>query len=192
MTRTADLSTTNHPYRARDLLLAPGLLSLARVPLAAAFVCVASRPKAALVVLVLAGITDVLDGWLARKLAQATPTGALLDGIADKVFVAAVVGVLAFTGRLSLPGIAMLTTREVGELPLALWVASSAKRRHALAGHPTANAPGKLATLLQFAAVASSLVAAPITGGLLIATAATGAASAILYWAKTISTVDRA
>ena len=34
-----------------------------------------------------AGATDWLDGYLARRLGQATPLGALLDPIADKVLV---------------------------------------------------------------------------------------------------------
>jgi phosphatidylglycerophosphate synthase len=60
-------------YRARDLLLPPSLVSFARIPLAAAFVGFAHQPSWALGVLLLAGITDVLDGHLARRLGQATP-----------------------------------------------------------------------------------------------------------------------
>ena len=36
----------------------------------------------------LAGITDILDGYLARKLDQTTPFGAFLDPVADKIMVA--------------------------------------------------------------------------------------------------------
>ena len=36
----------------------------------------------------LAGITDVLDGYFARKLNQSTPFGAFLDPVADKIMVA--------------------------------------------------------------------------------------------------------
>ena len=34
------------------------------------------------------GISDIADGWLARKLKCATKTGALLDSLADICFVA--------------------------------------------------------------------------------------------------------
>ena len=42
---------------------------------------------AALLGFLAAGATDWLDGYLARRLGQATPLGALLDPIADKVLV---------------------------------------------------------------------------------------------------------
>jgi CDP-diacylglycerol--glycerol-3-phosphate 3-phosphatidyltransferase len=42
---------------------------------------------AALVCFLLAGLTDWLDGWLARRWQQVSPFGALLDPIADKVLV---------------------------------------------------------------------------------------------------------
>jgi len=36
----------------------------------------------------IAGITDILDGYLARRLNQSTPFGAFLDPVADKIMVA--------------------------------------------------------------------------------------------------------
>ena len=42
---------------------------------------------AAAAVFVLAGITDWLDGWLARRLNQISPFGAFLDPVADKLMV---------------------------------------------------------------------------------------------------------
>ena len=48
----------------------PDLLSLVRLPLGVAFVPLAGRPTAALAVLALAAVSDVLDGWLARRRPQ--------------------------------------------------------------------------------------------------------------------------
>lgn len=62
-------------YRARDLLLPPSLLSMARVPLAVAFVLWLNHPWVELAVLALAGATDVADGWWARRFGQVTATG---------------------------------------------------------------------------------------------------------------------
>ena len=92
-------------YRARDLLLPPGWVSLSRVPLAVAFPFVEESAAASLVVLSLAALTDVVDGYLARRLDMATPTGAVLDGITDKLFVATVVvSLVAVSCRCLRPG----------------------------------------------------------------------------------------
>ena len=40
------------------------------------------------VIYALCGISDMVDGWLARKLQAETKTGAILDSVADIVFVA--------------------------------------------------------------------------------------------------------
>ncbi|HEY8077432.1 MAG TPA: CDP-alcohol phosphatidyltransferase family protein, partial [Labilithrix sp.] len=68
----------------------PNVLSAMRIPLAALFPFVVTRPALAIAVLAAAALTDVLDGWLARRLGEATPTGALVDGIADKLLGASV------------------------------------------------------------------------------------------------------
>ncbi|MGE3303419.1 MAG: CDP-alcohol phosphatidyltransferase family protein [Hyphomonadaceae bacterium] len=51
----------------------------------------------ALALFALAALSDALDGWLARKLAAATPLGAALDHAADKALTAAVLLALAVT-----------------------------------------------------------------------------------------------
>jgi CDP-diacylglycerol---glycerol-3-phosphate 3-phosphatidyltransferase len=186
------MSPTGH-YRARDLLLVPGLLSLARLPLAMLFPFVARVPVFALVVLLVAGFTDVLDGWYARRYKQTTPTGAVVDPITDKLFVASVVTTLLARGQLSPEGVLMLAAREIGELPLVLWFAASHTVRHARAAKASANLPGKTATLLQFLTTALALFGSPYVKGLLIATAVTGAVAAIAYWTREIVALrDRA
>ena len=46
-------------------------------------------PRAAAVVFLLAALTDVLDGLIARKLNQRTPLGSFLDPMADKILLTA-------------------------------------------------------------------------------------------------------
>ena len=48
----------------------------------------------------LAGLTDFFDGYLARHLNQGSSFGRVLDPIADKLLVGAVIVMLAYTGRL--------------------------------------------------------------------------------------------
>ena len=49
----------------------------------------------------LAGFTDFLDGYLARRLKQGSSFGRVLDPIADKLLVGAVIVMLAYTDRLN-------------------------------------------------------------------------------------------
>ena len=66
-----------------------------------------------LAVFVVAAVTDYFDGWLARKLDATSPWGAMLDPIADKIAVAAVVvGIAPFAPAMAIPGVLILF-REV-------------------------------------------------------------------------------
>lgn len=169
-------------YRAGDVLLGPTLLSLARLPLAAVFPFVVDRPVAATLVLVLAGVSDVLDGWWARRAGLVTPTGAVLDPIADKIFVITVVVSLVVSRHLDPSSVAWLSTRELGELPLVLWLLFSRDARLRRAETPNANLLGKLATTLQFATVGCALWRRPETDLLVPVTAVCGIVAAAGYW----------
>lgn len=171
-------------YRARDLLLVPSLVSLARVPLAVAFPFVHDRPWVALAVLVAAGLSDLLDGWWARRFDQATATGAVVDPITDKIFVLTVVFTLMAVDKLSIVSVLLLSTREIGELPLVVWLSLSRDARQKRKDHPKANLPGKIATALQFATVVAALFGSPSTPLLVGVTAAAGVVAAVVYWAR--------
>lgn len=54
----------------------------------------------ALGILMLGGVSDGLDGWLARTLNQRTPLGAYLDPIADKLMLSSSYFVLALKARI--------------------------------------------------------------------------------------------
>lgn len=174
-------------YRARDLLLPPGWVSLSRVPLAVAFPFVEESAAASLVVLSLAALTDVVDGYLARRLDMATPTGAVLDGITDKLFVATVVVSLVASGRLPAWGVVPLAMRELGELPLVAWWLVSRPQRKTKADEPKANWIGKAATVLQFVTVVACILGTPAEAPLLMATGVTGAIAAAFYWRRELS-----
>lgn len=172
-------------YRLKDLLLLPNLLSGARLPLAVAFPLASGHASLALGVLGLAGLTDVLDGHMARRLGQATPLGALVDGISDKVFAASVLGTLVATGMLSPLGALMLATRELAELPLAIRVLASRRARLTEIDR-RANKLGKVATVLEFATVVAVIVHVPWRAGLLAGTAAVGVAAGVAYWVREV------
>lgn len=94
-------------------------MSLARVPLAIAFPFAPSAPIA-FAILVASGLTDVADGWYARRYGQVTATGAVVDPITDKLFVATVVITLLVRSKLAWWSLLLLGTRELGELPLVI------------------------------------------------------------------------
>src|SRR2546426_565143 len=72
-----------------DLRAIPNLLSLARVVLiyVALGLLYAGRPVIALGIGFIGGISDYLDGYLARRLGQSTRVGALIDQAADVLFI---------------------------------------------------------------------------------------------------------
>lgn len=175
--------------RFRPLLSAPALLSLARVPLAACFALLVDLPAAAFAVLLMAGITDVLDGWMARRLGLVSATGAVLDPITDKLFVLTVVVTLAVTDKLSVFDVLWLSTRELGELPLVVWFMLSRRARAARADHPSANLPGKLATLLQFIAIGWALFHGPHLALWIALVAGAGVVAAFSYWRRALKNV---
>jgi cardiolipin synthase (CMP-forming) len=166
------------------LPLLPSLVSLLRVPLAAVFPLCIERPALALAVLLAAGASDVLDGWIARRFNQATPAGAVIDPISDKLFVGVVAITLLATDRLSPFQMVLLASREIIEFPLLLWWIFSPRHRNGRARNPTANLPGKFATVVQFAAVGSAVLGSSATGALVFAAALSGGLAGAAYWRR--------
>lgn len=144
------------------------------------------QPFVALVVLVAAALSDVLDGWVARRYQMVTATGTALDPITDKLFVLTVALTLVFHRNLSPLAVVLLSTREIGELPLVIWLASNRGARAARTRQATANGLGKLATALQFVAVAWALFRAPRLNVWLWVAASVGTVAALNYWRRAI------
>jgi cardiolipin synthase (CMP-forming) len=67
------------------------MVRLAGVPLFLWLVLGPELDALALVVLMVAGVTDFLDGWLARRLDQFSTLGEILDPVADRLYILAVV-----------------------------------------------------------------------------------------------------
>lgn len=168
--------------RSRDLISVPGLLTLSRVGFAVVFPFVAHRSLIALAVLVAAALSDMLDGWYARRFHRCSVTGAVLDPITDKLFAASVVVSLIVVGRLHVAWAALLFIRELVELPLTAWLALDARAKRVHADELHSNLLGKATTTIQFAALAALLLdQRTIFFVTLTATAVVGAVSAGSY-----------
>src|SRR5260370_15850198 len=75
--------------------------------------------KWALAVLILAGLTDGIDGLLARRLNQKSSLGAILDPIADKLLLSSSFFVLALKGKLHWWLTILVLSRDVLILTIA-------------------------------------------------------------------------
>lgn len=77
------------------MLNLPTILTFSRIVIILPFVLVASRnPFLGALLFSIAALTDLLDGYIARKSKQVTRAGILLDPIADKLLVIAALIVL--------------------------------------------------------------------------------------------------
>ncbi|MBQ4812421.1 CDP-diacylglycerol--glycerol-3-phosphate 3-phosphatidyltransferase [Pseudoalteromonas luteoviolacea] len=78
----------------------------------------------------LASITDILDGYLARKLNQSTPFGAFLDPVADKVMVSVALVLIAahYQNVLVTLAAVIIISREIVISALREWMAGIGKR----------------------------------------------------------------
>jgi cardiolipin synthase len=119
----------------------PNVLTLSRIAAIPVLIVLASLrlpagDLAACVVFALAGITDYLDGRLARSRQQFSDLGRMLDPIADKLLVGAVLIMLAGDGRLGswglYPAIVIMCREILVEIRVGLPVTRLAKWKTAV------------------------------------------------------------
>ena len=104
--------------------------------------------KQALVLLVIAGLTDLLDGFLARRLHQQTRIGQYLDPIADKLLLSTLFMVLAILHLIPWKFTVVVFSRDIGILGVSAVLFAIAGLRDF---RPSIF--GKVNTLSQIAAV---------------------------------------
>ena len=136
----------------------PNLLTWARIVLIPLFVGVfytpghwmnpAEQNTAATLIFILAAVTDWLDGWLARKLDQASAFGAFLDPVADKFLICAALIVLLKLDRVDALVALIIIGREIAISALREWMAQIGASR-SVAVHML----GKLKTTSQMVAI---------------------------------------
>lgn len=133
----------------------PNALTIGRLVLVPVFVVLVvvadgghSWPAA--IVFGTAGITDQLDGWLARRWQVKSQFGKVADPLADRLMIDAAVLLLWLASRLPWPALALILARDS---LLAAGYKVVAPRGYEL----SVNALGKLATWVLYAALASVL-----------------------------------
>jgi cardiolipin synthase len=140
---------------------APNLLTLSRIFLAPFLVSAILDNHYALSfgLFVAAGLTDLLDGLLARLLKQYTMLGQYLDPVADKLLLSTLFLVLTYKNLIPARVTAMVLGRDVGILLVAAILYATVGRREF---RPSIF--GKCSTLAQIAAVAAVLFQAMLLG----------------------------
>ncbi|CAA6819468.1 MAG: CDP-diacylglycerol--glycerol-3-phosphate 3-phosphatidyltransferase (EC [uncultured Thiotrichaceae bacterium] len=137
----------------------------------------------ALICLVLAGLSDGLDGFLARRYGWFTSLGAVLDPLADKLFIIALIIVFAMKGHVPLWLMWLVIGRDIVIVSGALiyrWVTGVLEMKPLFIS--------KLNTALQILLLAATLMhvglyalAPEIREGLQLLVAATSLLSGLMY-----------
>ncbi|NRB38549.1 MAG: CDP-diacylglycerol--glycerol-3-phosphate 3-phosphatidyltransferase [Pseudomonadales bacterium] len=133
----------------------PNSLTLFRILLIPVFVIIFYLPfhwsyVVSGLVFFVAGFTDILDGYLARKLNQSTPFGAFLDPVADKLMVAIALGLLIerfHDWTFTIPAL-IIIGREIVISALREWMAEIGKRTSV-----AVSMVGKVKTFCQMATI---------------------------------------
>ena len=159
------------------LITLPNAVSMSRLLLAAGFVAM-REPAARVALLLIASVTDFLDGWLARRRKAVTKTGALIDPIADRLFVFTAVCTFLIEGAISTASYFILISRDLATA-IGFLVARSVPRLRSVEFR--ARWLGKLVTVLQLVTLIAVIIAPAAVPPLVIAVGATSAASIADY-----------
>lgn len=146
--------------RSNPLRSAPNLLTLLRICMAPFLVAaiLESHYLLSFVLFVIAGLTDALDGTLARVLKQRSMLGHYLDPVADKLLLSTIFLVLLHKSLIPITVTVLVFGRDVGILLVAAILYAAVGRREF---YPSIF--GKANTLAQIAAVAAVLLHQLIT-----------------------------
>lgn len=101
--------------KAKDFLTIPNILSLFRIVLIAPFVYffLEKNYVVAAVMLIISGLTDACDGFIARTFNQVTELGKMLDPIADKLTLIAIMVCITIFTPIVLPVMIIMILKDV-------------------------------------------------------------------------------
>jgi CDP-diacylglycerol--glycerol-3-phosphate 3-phosphatidyltransferase len=151
-----------HPPRREQVLNLPNLLTLVRIGSVPVLVLLLYMPgegwsPLAAAVFFVAGLTDLLDGWLARRMKSVTLLGQYLDPVADKLLISSILIMLTALGRVPAWMTILIICREIAVTGM-----------RALAANHNFTVPsdlwGKAKTTLQMLGVFLILLQRPLAG----------------------------
>lgn len=127
----------------------PNILTIARFLLVPTYLIIyfsdiPSKLYWSLAIILLAGVTDVVDGYLARRYGLVTELGTLLDPLADKLMIIAVFLSLLITHKISLWAAVAVFLRDLSMIVFSTFFHFQGKKT------VPANLMGKLTTVLFY------------------------------------------
>ncbi len=142
-------------HRLNPFRSAPNLLTLMRICLAPFLVAaiLEGHYQLSFILFIVAGLTDGLDGFLARWLKQRSMLGHYLDPVADKLLLSTLFLVLMHQGLMPVTVTVLVFGRDVGILLVSALLYAAVGRREF---HPSIF--GKANTFAQISAVAAVLL----------------------------------
>jgi len=156
----------------------PNAISLARIALIGVFgaLLVAEQDAWAIVALALAGVSDFLDGYLARRWNQVTQVGRILDPAADRLLTVVVVVGLAVRGIIPWWLLVILMARDL-LVAIALLIGRSRGIQP-----PHVTFVGKAATAALYVALPLAFLAYDRWDGIHLAAIVLACVASALYW----------
>jgi phosphatidylglycerophosphate synthase len=159
------------------LFTLPNTVSLSRVVLALAFVLV-SDPWDRIALIAVAGFTDFIDGWLARHEKSESTAGALLDPLADRIFVFVAISTYLVEGLLTTGQYFVFLTRDLATAAGFIVAKIIPTLRPAVF---RARMLGKIVTVLQMITLVTIIVLPETTRFLILAIGLVSLASIVDY-----------
>jgi CDP-diacylglycerol---glycerol-3-phosphate 3-phosphatidyltransferase len=159
------------------LFTLPNTVSMSRLVLALAFVLV-SGPWERIGLIVVAGFTDFIDGWLARHEKAETTAGALIDPLADRVFVFVAISAYLVEGQLTTGQYFIFLARDLATAVGFLVAKVIPTLRPAVF---RARMLGKVVTVLQLITLVAVIIMPELTQLLVLTVGAISAAAIVDY-----------
>ena len=161
----------------RALFTLPNTVSLSRLVLALAFVLVSGTWER-IALIAIAGLTDFMDGWLARHEKAETTAGALIDPIADRVFVFVAITTFLVEDQLSAGQYFIFLSRDIATAVGFVVAKVVPTLRPAVF---RARLLGKLVTVAQLITLVTIIILPELTYGLVMTVGLLSAASIVDY-----------
>ncbi|HSD86205.1 MAG TPA: CDP-alcohol phosphatidyltransferase family protein [Kofleriaceae bacterium] len=158
-------------------------LTLSRIPIAVVFWLTYGDRWLSLSLVVLAALTDALDGnvarWVKRRTGNTSTLGEWLDPVADKLFIILVLGAIQVHDPVPWLLLAMICARELVLIPLAMIyrLVVHGRGQHAF----QAQGLGKAATIAELAAIVAIILRSPAVMPIAVAAAVLGLAAVAVY-----------